>query len=96
MLYDSTRKLLDSRFLKKEEVIRSGESLMFSGHLVDIGEPQRSNEHAVNTNKWKNNDSVQKTETIEKQHDCLIIDNVQKGWSDMSNYCIFWRLFKCF
>ena len=27
MLFDASRKLLDSRFLKKDEVIRSGESV---------------------------------------------------------------------
>ncbi|GFZ01512.1 hypothetical protein Acr_15g0001210 [Actinidia rufa] len=39
-LYDVSRKLLDSRFLKKHEVIGYGESLAFDGHLVDIGEPE--------------------------------------------------------
>ncbi|CAK9166279.1 unnamed protein product [Ilex paraguariensis] len=40
MLYDATRTLLDSRFLKKDEIIRSGESLAFDAHLVDIGETE--------------------------------------------------------
>lgn len=39
MLYDDSRRLLDSRFLKKGEVIKSGESVAFDAHLVDIGEP---------------------------------------------------------
>ncbi|KAI8546176.1 hypothetical protein RHMOL_Rhmol07G0097300 [Rhododendron molle] len=39
-LYDTGRRLLDSRFLKKDEVIGSGESLALDGHLVDIGEPE--------------------------------------------------------
>ncbi|GLT74645.1 hypothetical protein SLA2020_464320 [Shorea laevis] len=39
MLYDASKKLLNSRFLKKDEVIRSGESIAFDAHLVDIGEP---------------------------------------------------------
>ncbi|KAL2551082.1 uncharacterized protein Fot_12612 [Forsythia ovata] len=38
MLYDTTRRLLDSRFLKRNEIVSSGESLVFDGHLVDIGE----------------------------------------------------------
>ncbi|KAI7995078.1 hypothetical protein LOK49_LG11G02853 [Camellia lanceoleosa] len=42
-LYDVSRRLLDVRFLKKEEVIGSGESLAFDGHLVDIGEPEGDN-----------------------------------------------------
>ncbi|XP_038725778.1 uncharacterized protein LOC120016883 isoform X2 [Tripterygium wilfordii] len=40
MLYDATRKLLDSRFLKKDEIIRSGESILYDTHIVDIGEPE--------------------------------------------------------
>ncbi|KAJ8764940.1 hypothetical protein K2173_010405 [Erythroxylum novogranatense] len=38
MLYDATRKSLDSRFLRKDEIIRSGESITFDTHLVDIEE----------------------------------------------------------
>ncbi|KAI4315551.1 hypothetical protein L6164_028348 [Bauhinia variegata] len=40
MLFDSSRKLLDSRFQKKDEVIRSGESIAFDAYLIDIGEYQ--------------------------------------------------------
>ncbi|KAK6947950.1 protein of unknown function DUF2439 [Dillenia turbinata] len=39
MLYDTSWKLLNSRFLRKDELITSGESLAFEGHLVDIGDP---------------------------------------------------------
>ncbi|XP_057417670.1 uncharacterized protein LOC130711909 isoform X2 [Lotus japonicus] len=42
-LFDSSRNLLDSRFLKKDETIISGESIAFDAHLVDIGEDQGSN-----------------------------------------------------
>ncbi|XP_051145661.1 uncharacterized protein LOC127261373 isoform X2 [Andrographis paniculata] len=38
MLYDITRRTLESRFLKKHEIVCSGESLAFEGHLVEIGE----------------------------------------------------------
>ncbi|KAM3396578.1 hypothetical protein P3S68_000090 [Capsicum galapagoense] len=38
MLYDATRRLLDSRFLRKSESIMSGISVTFDGHLVEIGE----------------------------------------------------------
>ncbi|XP_060206802.1 uncharacterized protein LOC132634764 isoform X2 [Lycium barbarum] len=38
MLYDATRRLLDSRFLKKNESIMSGQLVTFDGHLVEIGE----------------------------------------------------------
>ena len=40
LLYDATRKLIDSRFLKKGEAIRSGESIAFDAHLIDIREPE--------------------------------------------------------
>ncbi|KAF9602488.1 hypothetical protein IFM89_028502 [Coptis chinensis] len=36
-LYDDSDKLLESRFLKKDEVVRCGETLTFEGYLVDIG-----------------------------------------------------------
>ncbi|XP_017235790.1 uncharacterized protein LOC108209413 isoform X7 [Daucus carota subsp. sativus] len=43
-LYDETGRLLDSRFLKSDENIRSGESLKLDGHLVDIGNLNGDNE----------------------------------------------------
>ncbi|KAI3689901.1 hypothetical protein L2E82_47871 [Cichorium intybus] len=36
VLYDETRKQLDSKFLKNDEVITAGESMKFDGHIVDI------------------------------------------------------------
>lgn len=41
MLFDENRKLLDSRFIKKDETVRSGESIAFDAHLVEIGECER-------------------------------------------------------
>ncbi|XP_047332304.1 uncharacterized protein LOC124935910 isoform X5 [Impatiens glandulifera] len=40
MLYDASGRLLDSKFLRKNEVIASGVSLILDGYLVDIGEPE--------------------------------------------------------
>ncbi|URD92845.1 hypothetical protein MUK42_01560 [Musa troglodytarum] len=37
LLYDDSEKIIDSRFLKKDEVIESGGTLTFEAHLVDIG-----------------------------------------------------------
>lgn len=37
-LYDTNRRHLEGRFLKKDEIVRSGESLVLEGHLVEIGE----------------------------------------------------------
>nr|GLL27557.1 uncharacterized protein LOC109148246 [Ipomoea trifida] len=38
MLYDAAKRLLDSKFLKRNEIIMSGESITFDGFLVEIGE----------------------------------------------------------
>ncbi|KAK2664327.1 hypothetical protein Ddye_002901 [Dipteronia dyeriana] len=71
MLYDDGRKLLNSRFLKKDEVIKSGESISFDAHLVDIGEPQ---EHQLQMDvnlEGFNSSVVQKTEIMHKQQNDL-------------------------
>ncbi|PIA34823.1 hypothetical protein AQUCO_03700242v1 [Aquilegia coerulea] len=38
VLYDDSEKQLDSRYLKKDEVVKCGETLTFDGYLVDIGD----------------------------------------------------------
>ncbi|KAI9174627.1 hypothetical protein LWI28_020301 [Acer negundo] len=82
MLYDDGRKLLNSRFLKKDEVIRSGESISFDAHLVDIGEPQ---EHRLQMDvnlEGFNSNVVQKTEIMHKQQNSLrAYKSVVKGKS---------------
>ncbi|KAK0587813.1 hypothetical protein LWI29_029299 [Acer saccharum] len=82
MLYDDGRKLLNSRFLKKDEVIRSGESVSFDAHLVDIGEPQ---EHRLQMDvnlEGFNSNVVQKTEIMHKQQNSLrAYKSVVKGKS---------------
>lgn len=47
MLYDTSRKLIDSRFLKKDEIIQSGGSIALNAHLVDIGETEVKEELLV-------------------------------------------------
>ncbi|MCL7029837.1 hypothetical protein MKW94_023362, partial [Papaver nudicaule] len=42
LLFDSRKILLDSKFLKKGEVVRSGETMVFDGHLVEVGDPEAS------------------------------------------------------
>lgn len=39
ILYDDCENILHSRFVKKDEIIKSGETLAFDCYLVDIGEP---------------------------------------------------------
>ncbi|KAL8138847.1 hypothetical protein V2J09_004848 [Rumex salicifolius] len=48
-LYDESKDLLSSRFLKKDEIMSSGETLKFDGYLVDIGDPV-NNEKLENVN----------------------------------------------
>ncbi|CAA7039708.1 unnamed protein product [Microthlaspi erraticum] len=40
MLYDEADNLLESRMLKADEVVSSGESLTFQAYLVDVGDPK--------------------------------------------------------
>ncbi|XP_045822757.1 uncharacterized protein LOC123915614 isoform X3 [Trifolium pratense] len=47
ILYDLSKRPLERRFLKKDEVIRAGELLYFAGHLVDVGEPEGSHQSPV-------------------------------------------------
>lgn len=42
VLYDSSKNQIDKRFMKKDDIINSGESLTFDAHLVDIGDPTGS------------------------------------------------------
>lgn len=41
-MYDDSSKLLDSRLLRKDELIESGATLSFETHIVDIGEPEET------------------------------------------------------
>ncbi|GLU06657.1 hypothetical protein SLE2022_236640 [Rubroshorea leprosula] len=71
MLYDASKKLLNSRFLKKDEVIRSGESIAFDAHLVDIGEPE-GNHHQDLKNSCAQISSCNITgeKTIHRKQNC--------------------------
>ena len=46
LLYDEAENLLESRMLKANEVVDSGERLSFQAYLVDVCEPNPS-EHSV-------------------------------------------------
>ncbi|XVF63457.1 hypothetical protein PTKIN_Ptkin09bG0088400 [Pterospermum kingtungense] len=72
MLYDGSKKLINSRFLKKDEVIQSGESIAFDGHLVDIGEPEESNQGLMDSDVCLSNYNVAgKTGVIHQVRNCL-------------------------
>ncbi|XP_010267567.1 PREDICTED: uncharacterized protein LOC104604753 isoform X2 [Nelumbo nucifera] len=60
MLYDASRRLLDSRFLKKDEVVRPGEKLVFDAYLVDIGDPEWSHKPPKGLNLKERDSKVDK------------------------------------
>lgn len=47
ILYDLSKRPLERRFLKKDEVIEAGSMVYFAGHLVDVGEPEGSHQPSV-------------------------------------------------
>ncbi|XP_058736023.1 uncharacterized protein LOC131608107 isoform X2 [Vicia villosa] len=47
ILYDLSKRPLERRFLKKDEVIEAGSMVYFAGHLVDVGEPEGSHQSSV-------------------------------------------------
>ncbi|MCL7029838.1 hypothetical protein MKW94_023363, partial [Papaver nudicaule] len=42
LLYDDMGSVVSSRFLKKEEVINCGQTLLFDAYLVDVGDFERN------------------------------------------------------
>lgn len=87
MLYDETRKLLNSRFLKREQVIRTGVSFVFDAYLVDIGEPEGNNKPLADLTAQGNSCTfVKETGKIHKKE-----ISVSKGLcDDLLNCCSFW------
>lgn len=68
MLYDDCEKLLDSRFLKKDEVIKSGEALTFDSYLVDVGDPEGDHKPLSDLNfQGKDKIITEKTEFLPAQ-----------------------------
>ena len=66
--------LLDSRFLKKGEAIRFGESIAFDAHLIDIGEPNGSYKSPVDlihlNIQGKDGNIIKKSELMDGRQDC--------------------------
>ncbi|XP_022773563.1 uncharacterized protein LOC111315806 isoform X2 [Durio zibethinus] len=72
MLYDGSKKLIDSRFLKKDEVIQSGESIAFDAHLVNIGEAEGNCQGVMDSDVRLSNCNVAgKTRMIHRVQNCL-------------------------
>lgn len=82
MLFDASRKLLDSRFLKKDEVIRSGESVAFDGHLVEVGELDGDHKPLMDMNVQGNNlNVVKKNGIMHGEENCINLNKpVGQGW----------------
>ncbi|PON92871.1 hypothetical protein TorRG33x02_114690, partial [Trema orientale] len=89
MLYDEMRKLLNSGFLKREEVIRTGASFVFDAYLVDIGEPEGNNEPVVDLTAQGNSCNVVKErgKMHEQQNSLTSNKYVLKG-KPPSNACL--------
>ncbi|KAK7268691.1 hypothetical protein RIF29_21397 [Crotalaria pallida] len=66
MLLDASRKLLDSRFLKKDDIIRPGESIAFDAYLIDVVEHQGSHIPAVSVQR-NNFTNVERIENDKQQ-----------------------------
>ncbi|KAH9775037.1 hypothetical protein KPL71_006277 [Citrus sinensis] len=85
-LYDEGRKLLNSRFLRKEEIIRYGESIAFDAHLVDIGEPQANLQVQVDVHIQENNHNVfQNAGMMRRNQNFLKADKSGKPQSEASS-----------
>lgn len=65
-MYDTNRRHLDSRFLKKDEIVCSGESLAFEGHLVEIEEQEGNNKPLTETPQGKNCQVIGKTSLADR------------------------------
>ncbi|KAI3804490.1 hypothetical protein L1987_26066 [Smallanthus sonchifolius] len=80
VLYDETRRLLDSRFLKNEEIINAGESMRFDGHIVDIIELKDDkplkNTNVDESNCYKQNTVQSSIQTNMKEWDVMYTTQV--------------------
>lgn len=91
MLYDSYKNQLDKRFLKKDEVITAGESVMFDAYLVDIGDPTVTNEDYTDIKIYGINCKMtEKRETVAGRHNSFVGRQQQDACSGKrvdSNLC---------
>ena len=92
MLYDTTRKLLTSRFLKQEEIIETGVSMAFGTHLVEVGEAEESKKPQVNLKVLGNNcNLVREIGKMQREQDCHTFNSsIPKGCSDIFVKLLHW------
>lgn len=81
VLYDLSKRPLERRFLKKDQVIKAGESVYFDGHLVDVGEPEGSHQSLLKLNeRGTGNSVVERKQLRQGQNGCLKVNpSVAKG-----------------
>ncbi|XP_024628103.1 uncharacterized protein [Medicago truncatula] len=71
ILYDLSKRPLERRFLKKDEVIKAGSLVYFAGHLVDVGEPEGSHQSPVKLSELgSGGENVVKTQQRHVQKVC--------------------------
>ncbi|PON32348.1 hypothetical protein PanWU01x14_362050 [Parasponia andersonii] len=89
MLYDETRKLMNSGFLKREEVIRTGVSFVFDAYLVEIGEPEGNNAPLADLTAEGNSCNVVKeTGKMHEQQNSLTSNKYVLKEKPLSNACL--------
>ncbi|KAJ4957002.1 hypothetical protein NE237_013785 [Protea cynaroides] len=85
MLYDGSKKLLDTRFLKKDEVIGAGETLTFDAHLVDIGDPKGNHSSLRDPNLEGKDTEVVKKTGIAHEQKARHCSSAENGNMEMKN-----------
>ncbi|XP_039161177.1 uncharacterized protein LOC104446065 isoform X1 [Eucalyptus grandis] len=82
-LYDTSWKLLDSRFLNKAEEVCPGEMMEFPGHLVEVGNREANHEslRELNLNASGNSfSSLHKLNMQKQQRNATTIKSAVKEW----------------
>ncbi|KAI3422950.1 DUF2439 domain-containing protein [Psidium guajava] len=79
ILYDTSWKLLDSRFLNKAEEVSPGEMMVFPGHLVEVGNCEANHESLGDLNVCGNSfSSFHKLNMQKQQHNVSTVNSAVK------------------
>lgn len=78
-MLDSSRNHLNSRFLKKDEVIASGGSIAFDAHLVDIGEQEGDHKPATDLHFKENKMNIAGEAGIKQGQGKVVITGKDDG-----------------
>ena len=91
-LYDECENILDSRFIKKDDVIQSGEAIAFASYLVDINHLEGDHKPAPNVN-------CQKTEKkSDEKPTTFCTRRYKKGFSSpgIASFSVFGKFVFCY